>query len=323
MVLEIGFGLGEAALALALAEPGRDLLAVDVHAPGAGALLRDAAAHGLTNLRIVLGDAVPVLRDLIGPGALDEVRVFFPDPWPKSRHHKRRLVTPGFVRLVASRLAGGGHLYLATDWVDYAAEMLAAIDGEPLLDNPFGTFAPRPAWRPVTRFEQRGLDAGRRVVDIVAERRAEEVAAPGALGEGVVEVVAAALVDDLSRPRRLLAARRTEPAWAAGRWEFPGGKREHGEDAVVALRRELVEELGVEVEVGGEILCPATGSAWPIRPGYVMRVWWAQVASGEPRPLEDHDELRWLDVAGADGWLDVPWLDADVPIVEQLRRVAR
>lgn len=170
VVLEIGFGRGEATLAMAAADPGRDVLAVDVHRAGAGALLLGLDRAGLSNVRVLVGDAVPVLRDRLAPGALDEVRIFFPDPWPKSRHHKRRLVTPATVALLASRLRPGGRLHCATDWEPYADEMLAAVGAEPLLHNASGGFAPRPAWRPVTRFEQQGLDKGHVVRDVVATR---------------------------------------------------------------------------------------------------------------------------------------------------------
>ena len=171
LVLEIGFGRGETTLAMAAADPDRDVLAVDVHRAGAGALLLDLDAAGLTNVRVLVGDAVPLLRDRVAPGSLDEVRIFFPDPWPKSRHHKRRLVTPGTVALVAARLRPGGRLHCATDWEPYADEMLAAVEAEPLLDNAFGGFAPRPGWRPVTRFEQQGIDKGHVVRDVLAVRR--------------------------------------------------------------------------------------------------------------------------------------------------------
>jgi tRNA (guanine-N7-)-methyltransferase len=180
LVVEIGFGRGEATLAMAQDDPDRDVLAVEVHRPGVAALLRDVAEAGLTNVRIIVGDALPVLRDGFGPGDLDEVRVFFPDPWPKARHHKRRLVGAPFVALVASRLrpAGtfgpddaGGRLHCATDWEPYAAQMLAIVDAEPLLHNGFGGFAPRPASRPRTRFEQQGLAKGHVVRDLVAHRR--------------------------------------------------------------------------------------------------------------------------------------------------------
>ncbi len=171
LVLEIGFGMGETTAAMAADDPARDLVAVDVHTPGAGALLHEIDARGLTNVRVVLGDAVGMLRDGIAPGVLDEVRVFFPDPWPKARHHKRRLVSAPFAALVASRLRPGGRLHCATDWAPYAEQMLAVVDGEPLLRNEYGGFAPRPPWRPVTRFERQGIAKGHAVFDVIAARR--------------------------------------------------------------------------------------------------------------------------------------------------------
>jgi tRNA (guanine-N7-)-methyltransferase len=170
LVLEIGFGMGEATVALAEAEPERDVIAVDVHTPGAGALLRDLAARGLTNVRVVVGDAVEVLTSWLAPGSLDEVRLFFPDPWPKTRHHKRRLVNPAFARLVADRLRPGGLLHCATDWEPYAEQVLAVVDGEPLLENRWGGYAPRPAGRPLTRFERQGTAHGRQALDVLAHR---------------------------------------------------------------------------------------------------------------------------------------------------------
>ncbi|MFZ0159730.1 MAG: NUDIX domain-containing protein [Kineosporiaceae bacterium] len=132
----------------------------------------------------------------------------------------------------------------------------------------------------------------------------------------VTWVVAAAVVDDLVRPRRLLAARRTEPDWAAGRWELPGGTREPGEDPQAALHRELAEELGVTVNLGEEVPGPdGVQLGWPIRPGYRMRVWWAAVASGEPAPIEAHDAVVWLD---AGRWSDLEWLASNSPIVTEL-----
>ena len=167
LVLEIGSGMGEATAAMAAADPDRDVLAVEVHTPGLGTLLRRVEAAGLTNVRVLEGDAREVLADLLAPGSLDEVRVFFPDPWPKSRHAKRRLVTPAFASLVASRLRPGGRLHVATDWASYAEQVeqvLAGSDELVVVSRDRGT-------RPVTRFEQRGLAAGRSPYDVVAQRR--------------------------------------------------------------------------------------------------------------------------------------------------------
>lgn len=127
-------------------------------------------------------------------------------------------------------------------------------------------------------------------------------------------VVAAALVDDLARPTRLLAARRSKPKTLRGRWEFPGGKIDDGETVIEAVHREIREELGIDIELGDEVL-PSDGGTWPLTEKYVMRLWWAQIASGEPQPLVEHDELRWLDLGT---WLSVPWLDPDIPIVSRL-----
>ena len=166
VVLEIGSGTGEVTAALAAADPARDVLAVEVHTPGLANLMHLAQDAGLTNVRVAEGDAVLLLRDMLAPGALAEVRVLFPDPWPKSRHHKRRLVTPAFAALVAARLAPGGRLHVATDWPDYAAQVLSVLAGCPELR---AAVVPRPA-RPVTRFEQRARDAGRPVTDVLAVR---------------------------------------------------------------------------------------------------------------------------------------------------------
>jgi tRNA (guanine-N7-)-methyltransferase len=170
LVLEIGFGMGEATAAMAAADPARNLLAVDVHTPGVGALCRDLDGMRLSNVRVVLGDAVDVLRDMVETGSIDEVRVFFPDPWPKARHTKRRLVNASFARLVADRLCVGGRLHLATDWPPYADQMLDVVASEPLLRNDNDRFAPRPSSRPVTRFERLALAKGHSVYDVIATR---------------------------------------------------------------------------------------------------------------------------------------------------------
>ncbi|TAL13673.1 MAG: tRNA (guanosine(46)-N7)-methyltransferase TrmB [Frankiales bacterium] len=167
LVLEIGSGMGEATAAMAAADPGRDVLAVEVHTPGLGTLLRRIEDAGLTNVRVLEGDAREVLADLLAPGSLDEVRVFFPDPWPKARHAKRRLVTAGFAALVASRLRPGGRLHVATDWTSYAEQVEQVLAGS----EEYDVVARDRGARPVTRFEQRGLDAGRQPHDVVARRR--------------------------------------------------------------------------------------------------------------------------------------------------------
>lgn len=171
LVLEIGFGMGEATAAMAAADPSRDVLAVDVHTPGAGALLQRLDDEGIRNVRVALGDAVDVLTHMLASLSLDEIRIYFPDPWPKAKHFKRRLVRSDFVALAADRLCSGGRLHLATDWQPYADQMLDVISAEPLLRNQFPGFAPRPAHRPVTRFERIGLGRGHEIRDIVGSRR--------------------------------------------------------------------------------------------------------------------------------------------------------
>ena len=169
-VLEIGFGMGGATAAIAAAQPGVDFLGVEVHEPGVGALLKRIGEMGLSNLRIVRHDAVEVLQQMIAPDSLDAVHVFFPDPWPKKRHHKRRLIQPPLVALIASRLAPGGVLHCATDWEPYAEQMLQVLSQEPLLRNTAAGYAPRPDYRPLTKFEARGLRLGHGVRDLVFTR---------------------------------------------------------------------------------------------------------------------------------------------------------
>jgi tRNA (guanine-N7-)-methyltransferase len=169
-VLEIGFGMGDTTAEIAASHPGNDYLGVEVHTPGVGSLLNKVAAMGLGNVRVIQHDAVEVLECMIVPGALDGVHVFFPDPWPKKRHHKRRLVQPPLVALLASRMKPDGYLHIATDWEDYAHQILHVLSAEPLLSNTAAGFAPRPAWRPLTKFESRGLKLGHRVWDVVFRR---------------------------------------------------------------------------------------------------------------------------------------------------------
>jgi tRNA (guanine-N7-)-methyltransferase len=170
VILEIGFGMGDATAEAAAADPSRNLLGIEVHEAGVGALLRLIGERGLAHVRIVRHDAVEVLRHMIAPGSLDEIRIWFPDPWPKKRHHKRRLIQPAFVALAASRLAPGGRLHAATDWQPYARQMLDVLCAEPSLRNIADGYAPRPASRPLTKFERRGLALGHGVWDLVFER---------------------------------------------------------------------------------------------------------------------------------------------------------
>jgi tRNA (guanine-N7-)-methyltransferase len=168
LVVEVGSGMGEATAAMAAADPGRDLLAVDVHLQGLGRLLRRVEELALTNVRVAEGDAVILLRDMLAPSSVDEVRVFFPDPWPKARHAKRRLVQQGFLDLVATRLRPGGVLHVATDWAPYAEQVRDLLHRHPSYDVVHE--GARPGRRPITRFEQQGLDAGRTSYDIVSHR---------------------------------------------------------------------------------------------------------------------------------------------------------
>ena len=171
VVLEIGCGMGETTAAIAAAQPGTDFIGVEVHAPGVGALLRRIEAQGLPNVRVIQHDAVEVVAAMMPAASLAGVHVFFPDPWPKKRHHKRRLLKPAFVHELALRLAPGGLLHVATDWEDYAQEVLATLGAEPLLENTAEAFAPRPAHRPSTKFEARALSLGHGVWDLVFRRR--------------------------------------------------------------------------------------------------------------------------------------------------------
>lgn len=170
LVIEIGFGMGEATAAMAAADRDRDILAIEVHTPGAGSLLKRLSDAGSTNVRVLLGDAVDVLRLMFGGGSVDEIRAFFPDPWPKAKHLKRRLVGAAFTALAADRLRPGGTLHLATDWAPYADQMLEVVAAQPLLRNGFCGFALRPPDRPVTRFERIGLARGHDIYDVVAQR---------------------------------------------------------------------------------------------------------------------------------------------------------
>lgn len=170
VIAEVGFGMGETTARIAADNPERDYLAIEVHTPGVGSLLRQVAEAGLENVRVVQHDAVEVLREMIAPGTLAGIHVFFPDPWPKKRHHKRRLVQPDFAALAASRLVPGGYLHVATDWEEYAAQVLEVLEATPQLRNTAQGYAPRPPWRPQTKFERRGLKLGHGVWDIVFRR---------------------------------------------------------------------------------------------------------------------------------------------------------
>jgi tRNA (guanine-N7-)-methyltransferase len=170
VTLEIGPGMGETTAALAENEPEVNYLAVDVYPPGLAQLMMRAEAGDLKNLRVMRGDAVVLLEDHLPPASLSAVRIFYPDPWPKKKHHKRRIVQPALVSVVASRLVPGGTLHLATDWEHYAEHMLEVCSAEPRLRNRHDGWAPRPPWRPLTKFESRAENEGRVSRDLIFER---------------------------------------------------------------------------------------------------------------------------------------------------------
>ncbi|CAH2811493.1 MAG: tRNA (guanine(46)-N(7))-methyltransferase (EC [uncultured Caballeronia sp.] len=170
-VLEIGFGMGATTAEIAAARPGDDLIGVEVYEPGVGALLKLIGEQGLGNIRILKHDAVEVLEHMIAPEGLDGVHIYFPDPWHKARHHKRRLIQPKFVAQLVTRIKPGGYIHLATDWQNYAEQMLEVLSAEPALENTAEGYAPRPDFRPVTKFERRGLRLGHGVWDLMFHRR--------------------------------------------------------------------------------------------------------------------------------------------------------
>ena len=166
-ILEIGFGMGETTATIAQEHPENDYLGIEVHTPGVGSLLKRIADLRLANLRIIQHDAVEVVEHMIAPAALDGVHLFFPDPWPKKRHHKRRLIGPEFVALLASRMKRGARVHACTDWEEYARQMLEVLSAEPALRNTAPAYASRPQARPQTKFERRGLALGHHVWDLV------------------------------------------------------------------------------------------------------------------------------------------------------------
>ena len=172
LVIEIGFGNGDALVEMAAAEPDSNFIGIEVHKPGVGAILAKIDAAGLKNIRIISEDAVPVLEHMIENSSLSGLRLFFPDPWPKKRHHKRRLVQPVFLELLSRKLGRGAVVHMATDWESYAEQMLELLDANSDFENTIaaGGFAPRPGWRPLTHFEQRGTRLGHGVWDILFTR---------------------------------------------------------------------------------------------------------------------------------------------------------
>jgi tRNA (guanine-N7-)-methyltransferase len=170
-ILEIGFGMGETTEKIALARPADNFLGVEVFNAGVGALLKRIESSSLNNIRIIQHDAVEVLRDMLAPQSLAGVHIYFPDPWPKTRHHKRRLLQPPLVELLASRMAPGAYIHCATDWQHYAEQMLTVLSAETSLQNTCEGFAPRPEFRPLTKFENRGLRLGHGVWDVIFTKR--------------------------------------------------------------------------------------------------------------------------------------------------------
>ncbi len=170
-VLEIGFGMGDSTAAIAAANPDIDYLGIEVHGPGVGNLLRLIGASDLKNVRLIQHDAVEVLNNMIADGSLEGVHIFFPDPWHKKRHHKRRLIQGPFVNMLCSKLKAGAYLHVATDWQEYAEWVLEVLNAEPLLQNTAADYAPRPDYRPLTKFEKRGINLGHGVWDLIFLRK--------------------------------------------------------------------------------------------------------------------------------------------------------
>jgi len=174
LILEIGFGMGDATAKIAQTRPEDNFLCCEVHAPGVGALLKRCGEEGIGNIRILQHDAIEVMDQMLGLNSLDGVHIFFPDPWHKSRHHKRRLIQSPFVHRLAQHIKRGGYLHLATDWQPYAEQMLQVVSAEPLLNNTAtdaSGYAEKPAYRPLTKFENRGLKLGHGVWDLVFHKR--------------------------------------------------------------------------------------------------------------------------------------------------------
>ena len=170
-ILEIGFGMGEPTAFIAKNHPQNDYLALEVHTPGVGSLLKQIDEQGITNLRLMQHDAVEVIRDMLDDKVLDGVHIFFPDPWHKARHNKRRLIQPHFIAQLVQKIKSGGYIHVATDWQDYAEQVLAVLNAEPQLQNTATDYAEKPAYRPLTKFENRGLKLGHGVWDLVFKKR--------------------------------------------------------------------------------------------------------------------------------------------------------
>jgi len=170
-ILEIGFGMGDSTASIAQENPQNDYLCLEVHTPGVGNLFKVMGEQNISNIRIIQHDAVEVLRDMIGDGTLDGVHIFFPDPWHKARHNKRRLIQAPFIEKLMAKLKPGGYIHVATDWENYAQQVLQVLSDEPLLENTAADYAPRPDYRPLTKFEKRGINLGHGVWDLVFIRK--------------------------------------------------------------------------------------------------------------------------------------------------------
>lgn len=170
-ILEIGSGMGETTVAIAQQQPEKDFIAVEVHAPGVGSLLNRIQQLGLTNLKVIAHDALLILQNMLPDASLDGLHIFFPDPWPKARHHKRRLIQPNFVSLLTTRMKPNAYLHIATDWENYAEHILQVLNHEDRLINTASDYALRPSYRPLTKFEERGLKLGHTIRDIIFRKR--------------------------------------------------------------------------------------------------------------------------------------------------------
>ena len=170
-ILEIGFGMGDATAKIAQTLPACDFLAVEVHTPGVGSLLKQIEELALTNIRIIQHDAVEVLQNMLADESLDGVHIFFPDPWHKKRHHKRRLIQAEFVKLLCGKLKPSAYIHVATDWQEYAEWVLEVLNAEPQLNNTAESYAEKPSYRPLTKFENRGIKLGHGVWDLVFIRK--------------------------------------------------------------------------------------------------------------------------------------------------------
>ncbi|BBB28170.1 tRNA (guanine-N7-)-methyltransferase [Neptunomonas japonica JAMM 1380] len=172
VVLEIGFGMGDSLLEMASCEPHKNFVGIEVHSPGVGRLLSNANEEGLTNIRVYAEDAVEVFKQCVPDNSLDTLQLFFPDPWHKKRHHKRRIVQPDFAQSIRKKLKVGGYFHMATDWENYAEHMMEVMSSAEGYKNKMGDgqYSPQPEWRPVTKFQRRGERLGHGIWDLMFEK---------------------------------------------------------------------------------------------------------------------------------------------------------